>query len=319
MRAKPLMFIVAAGALLALSACAGDTQPASHVKATQAQLNARGHTDKGPATWWWEYSTSQQALLAGQGTQVCGVGTGPKEPDKRCGPGEAATDVDLNVVVGGLSPSTDYYFRACGQDVGGSAICGNARTFFTSAGDSTVSVQQGIDGKRIVFTAAPGTKNHFSLTRDVLPDGTAVFVIRDGFAHVGGSTLIPGSGCTLGDTSVYDDNVRCPAAGVVLVNAKLGDRDDFAEIDPDIGIRTALEGGPGDDELFGGKFQDTLSGGSGVDRFNGFGASDTILARNQDVDGDIVCGESPNDNDKVTADPADPVTASASTCETVDK
>ena len=111
-----LMIPVVAALALGLSACVGDTDPATNVTNVSAQLNAHGHTDGGPATWWWEYATVQADLGTANDTEVCG-GTGPRQPD-RCGPAaRGRTRSTLNTSSSpGLTPNTTYYFRACGQD-----------------------------------------------------------------------------------------------------------------------------------------------------------------------------------------------------------
>lgn len=125
---------VAAGGL-AGAGCVGGTDPATKVSTLSAQLNAHGFTDDGPATWWWEYATSQGALGTAGDTEVCGF---PPEADKRCGPAESPSEVQLNVRVTGLTPATTYYFRACGQDAGESPACGAVKSFTTLAGTSYV-------------------------------------------------------------------------------------------------------------------------------------------------------------------------------------
>jgi hypothetical protein len=100
-----------------LGACAGATQPATNVTDTGAKLNARGYTDDGPATWWWEYDTVRSELGTAFDTEVCG---NPHEADRRCGPaqgGSSNNQIPLSVTVTGLTPDATYHFRACGQDV----------------------------------------------------------------------------------------------------------------------------------------------------------------------------------------------------------
>ena len=70
---------------LGLAGCIGDTDPASNVLNFSARLNAHGHTNNGPAYWWWEYSTSQSAVENGQGIMTL-----------RRGPAESSTDVKLS-------------------------------------------------------------------------------------------------------------------------------------------------------------------------------------------------------------------------------
>ena len=111
-------------AALALAGCVGDTDPATNVTSKTAQLNAHGRTNDGPASWWWEYSTSKATVESNGGTEVCGS---PPEADGRCGPaqGPSGTNVALNFKLTGLTPSTTYWFRACGQDVNDpSPTCG---------------------------------------------------------------------------------------------------------------------------------------------------------------------------------------------------
>lgn len=104
-----------------LAACVGDTNPATNVQAHQATLNAHGHTNNGPAYWWWEYSPSQTTLENGQGTST---------PHR--GPASSATDVNLSEAVTGLTEQATYYFRACGQDQSStSGSCGKTLSFTT--------------------------------------------------------------------------------------------------------------------------------------------------------------------------------------------
>ena len=74
-----------------LAGCVGDTDLASHVRATRAQLNAHGHTNNGPARWWWEYATTRKAVASGQGARTT-----------RRGPASSASDVSLTETVTGL-------------------------------------------------------------------------------------------------------------------------------------------------------------------------------------------------------------------------
>ena len=111
---------------IGVAGCAGDTDPATDIRASQAVLHAHGKTTGSPATWWWEYSTSQAVVRGGFGTQICGT-----PPSKRCGPATSTTSVPLSQTVKGLTPDTTYYFRACGQDANG-VVCGNIRSFRTA-------------------------------------------------------------------------------------------------------------------------------------------------------------------------------------------
>ena len=105
-----------------LGGCVGDTDDASKVTSVSATLNAHGHTTGVPAYWWWEYSASLSVLQAGHGLAT-----------QRLGPAEYSNgDVSLSTRVTGLTPSTTYYFRACGQDANSTqARCGSVKTFET--------------------------------------------------------------------------------------------------------------------------------------------------------------------------------------------
>ena len=134
---RQLVLCAALFGAIAVAGCAGDTDSATNVTNVSAQLNAHGHTTGEPATWWWEYATNQADLGTANDTEVCGSGTGPKEPDSRCGPAswENSGDINLNVVVTGLAPNTTYYFRACGQDQSwAQGACGSVKIFKTLAG-----------------------------------------------------------------------------------------------------------------------------------------------------------------------------------------
>ena len=101
-----------------LAGCVGDTDPASNVRATQAQLNAHGRTNNGPASWWWEYGVNRSTVAGGGGTRT-----------PRQGPASSPNDVNLSTVVRNLDPDQAYFFRACGQDAaaGSPVMCGRVR------------------------------------------------------------------------------------------------------------------------------------------------------------------------------------------------
>jgi hypothetical protein len=134
---KVLLVALSGVAVVGIAGCVGSTEPATKVTSASAQLNARGYTDDGPATWWWEYDTVQSDLGTENDTQVCGD---PPERDARCGPasgGSQSNQVPLNVTVRALDPGTTYYFRACGQDENDSApTCAQTRSFTTLPGTS---------------------------------------------------------------------------------------------------------------------------------------------------------------------------------------
>ena len=93
---------------VALVACAGDTESGD-----------QRHEPKRPAERAWADDRPAGNLVVGirdqpgeashaSDAEVCGVGTGPKEADLRCGPAswENPDDINLNVVVGGVGRPT---------------------------------------------------------------------------------------------------------------------------------------------------------------------------------------------------------------------
>jgi DNA-binding beta-propeller fold protein YncE len=132
---RRLLLAAVPAASVALAACTGSTEPATKVTNVSAQLNARGSTDDGPASWWWEYDSVRSDLGTANDTEICG---NPPEPDRRCGPasgGSQSDQVPLSVTVTGLTPGTTYYFRACGQDVNDTQpTCASTHSFRTLAG-----------------------------------------------------------------------------------------------------------------------------------------------------------------------------------------
>jgi Tol biopolymer transport system component len=82
-----------------------------------------------------------------------------------------------------------------------------------------------------------------------------------------------------------------------------------------------LTGGTGADTLTGSAAANVLTGGLGADSFSALAGNDQINARNDDLDASFQCGENASDTDTVNADltPNDPVTASPTNCEVVNK
>jgi NHL repeat len=156
---------------LALAGCVGNTDPATNITTTSAQLNAHGYTDDGPATWWWEYDSRREDIGTANDTEVCG---NPPEPDRRCGPaegGSAQNQIPVSVRVTKLTPNDTYFFRACGQDLGEGPICGSILSFTTLA------------GRRYDFDlkwGAPGTTDgRFSLPEGVATDRFSNVYVAD--------------------------------------------------------------------------------------------------------------------------------------------
>jgi acid phosphatase type 7 len=133
---------------LGLTACVGETDPATDVGSTSATLRAHGYSNDGPARWWWEYSANRTTVENDQAPEVCDtVGSDGVGDPGRCGPAEGGTaenPAHLSVRVVGLQPGTTYYFRACGQDVNdSSATCAQIRSFTTSSANDPVIAAAG--------------------------------------------------------------------------------------------------------------------------------------------------------------------------------
>jgi len=114
------------------------------------------------------------------------------------------------------------------------------------------------------FASAPGERNTVTLRRDgsdiVVFDSTAV--------------VQAGSGCNPEAAGV----VRCPWAAMARSLVELGDGDDAATVDGDLGaFPVDVRGGPGDDVLIGGSAGDDFSGGPGADVLDGGEGNDRLV------------------------------------------
>ncbi len=294
---------------LGAAACAGGTDDATNIRATQARLWAHGYSNDGPTTWWWEYDTVQADLGTANDTEVCGVGTGPKEPDNRCGPatgGSAGNTIPLNVVVTDLTPDTTYYFRACGQDTNDpSPTCANTRSFRTTLGDTTVTVLGGA-----LQVLGPGVDNDVFITKFTDTDGVVKLRIEDR-----GSSIQPSTACPSAATGAYDDAVKCPSGSLTQIFVTLQDGNDAATIGDTITIPSDIAGGAGSDFLQGSSSaNDTLTTGPGgnsgqsamggtanIQNLSGAGGNDTFNVQNGSVDL-IYCGDG---NDVANVEVAD--------------
>lgn len=197
----------------------------------------------------------------------------------------------------------------------GKVLTGGRVNLYKAAAESTAA----ISGATLTFTAGAGETNNVVAT--VVGTGSARrFQISDVYgtnpAVQSGSRIVPGAGCVRVNSNV----VRCSTVGITRIVLNGGDLNDTLNAST-IPIRVTLDGGAGDDLLIGGPAGDTLIGGLGRDRFRAGAGNDGILARNDDVDLEFTCGENAGDTDTVNADlsPADPVSASASNCEVVNK
>jgi Ca2+-binding RTX toxin-like protein len=249
-----------------LAGCIGNTDPASHIRATQANLNAHGRTDNGPAFWWWEYGTSQSEVQNGQGTDT-----------EHFGPAGSPSDVPLSYVARSLTPGTTYYFRACGQDQSSpTPICGSVLNFRTSPADS--SVWSGAFGLAFVrFTGATDVahaqwKTYSANGRVYIEEQQFGF----GSPNVGG-TIGPGPNCQTADIpgSPYDRAVHCSPNGITFVEATFGDFNDQADSNG-LGLPVLFFGGGGNDTMTGSTPSDTLFGGPANDQLAGNGGRDFV-------------------------------------------
>jgi Ca2+-binding RTX toxin-like protein len=263
---RRVVMLVLAGAMVVLVGCVGDTVPASDVRAHQAQLNAYGHTNNGPAYWWWEWATTRKAVANGQGTKTA-----------RQGPASASTDVNLKWTLAGLDNDQGYYFRACGQDqaAGSGVTCGRIYAFGTASGDTSVfSVYYGVR-----FFGASDVRH--SLTVD---DGSGAGHIRvrenldPSTTPPTGSALIPGDSCTGSSSAAgisFNDVVECAPPAHFLELSFPGSGDDFVNQLGTSDISAGLNAG--NDYYSGYNAGDFVSGGPGNDTIYGFGSADTLF------------------------------------------
>ena len=132
----------------------------------------------------------------------------------------------------------------------------------TPALAATVRVDHEQDA--LVYRAAPGERNHFSMTAS------------NGSITVADSVPIrPGVGCR---RAADPGRVECELFRSARAIVRLGDRDDRARVLPSLD-EVLMDGGSGDDVLHGSCEKDTLLGGRGTDGLRGAGGVDRLLAR----------------------------------------
>jgi serralysin len=124
-----------------------------------------------------------------------------------------------------------------------------------AASATSVTLSRG----QLIVQAGTDVSNKISITE------------RDGMVHVIDSAPVsPGEDCKRVNTS----EVACPLTEIKSVFVGLGDGDDSAEVR--IPVMAAIMAGPGNDQISGGAFDDTLSGGPGNDVMSGGAGGDTL-------------------------------------------
>jgi Ca2+-binding RTX toxin-like protein len=287
MRRAAILALMAAASILA--GCVGDTDQATDVRAHQAQLNAHGHTNNGPAYWWWEWATTRKAVANGQGTKT------PKQ-----GPASAATDVSLHTTLTNLDNDQAYYFRACGQDqAAGSAVtCGRILTFGTASGDTSVfSVYYGVryfgfSGVQHALTVDDGSAATHIRIRQSLDPSTPIPT---------GTSYQPGDSC-FGSSSPnisFFDTVECNPPQHYLELDLTGNGNDYVNQLGTSDISAGLGGG--NDYYSGYNAVDFVSGQQGNDTIYGYGSDDTLFG---DEDNDYIDGDGGNET-RIDGGPGD--------------
>jgi Ca2+-binding RTX toxin-like protein len=139
--------------------------------------------------------------------------------------------------------------------------------FSAAARAATVELRDPGYGDLIRFTAAPGERNDVTFT-EIEDSSASAYLVRDA-----GAPLTVGRGCVLVDTHT----AACVATSGAMyeMHVRLGDGDDILH---PVGFhQMKANGGPGDDILLGGIWNDRLNGGGGRDELRGGLEADTLL------------------------------------------
>jgi hypothetical protein len=189
--------VLGVGACLALTACSGQTGPATNVTDTSASLHASGRTDASPGHYEFQYAKSATALGTTAGVQTPTRGPFPAHLP-------ASGTIDFAEAVTGLSPATRYYYRVCGGDASiHPDVCMSTRTFTTEPsggspyataepGASWFLVPSGVTQVSLVAKGAQGGEGvAFS------QDNPAGAVVPGGHGAVARAQIAVGEGCLL--------------------------------------------------------------------------------------------------------------------------
>src|SRR5918992_2583543 len=185
---------------LTLGACVGDTDPATRISTLSARLNLTGHADNGPAYSYFEYwktSTPETKFTTELRTWAAGA------------------QGSFGETVTGLTPATNYSFRACGGDSGDAPICMTTRSFTTLAGTSYAFDRKWGNGG----TGDGQFRNPYGVATG--PTGGGVFVGDCGNNRVQVFTSNGVFARKWGNGGTGDGQFRC--AGDVAVNHSTGD------------------------------------------------------------------------------------------------
>ena len=191
------------GAVLALAACTGSTEPATDVTPSSATLKARGTADNGRAFSFFEFGPS-------------GVTAAQRQTDRRSWP--AGASGTFTEVVGPLYAATAYAFRVCGNDEGKAPVCAQTRSFTTPA-----AVRDAVRGSWLYAISPHSPNGHVDATAPG-PSGTLGFRISSSSPNrFGGNVtclLVSGRRAAVGAVGDYIDagsGARRPATGLVTI------------------------------------------------------------------------------------------------------
>jgi hypothetical protein len=101
---RPTGVVLAFGAVLLMSGCAGISNGTTYITDSSATLHATGRCDSGQScTWYWEYWQASQPRSTSVKTQVFGPANG------------ATSNIPLSTKITGLKPGTAYRWVICGS------------------------------------------------------------------------------------------------------------------------------------------------------------------------------------------------------------